>query len=88
MTEITTAEARDKLAELVNRVAYGRERVTITRRGKALAVLVPVEDAEALEAIEDRIDLREARKALAEAKVKGTTPLAEFRRELLAERKS
>lgn len=66
MTEITTVEARDKLAELVNRVAFGRERVTITRRGKALAVLVPVEDVEALEALEDRIDLREAKKAMAE----------------------
>ena len=66
MTEISTAEARDKLSELVNRVAYGRERVTITRRGKALAVLVPVEDMEALEAIEDRLDIIAAKKAMAE----------------------
>lgn len=66
MSEMSTVEARDKLAELVNRVAYGRERVTITRRGKALAVLVPVEDAEALEALEDKIDLAEVRKSLAE----------------------
>lgn len=66
MTEVSTVEAREKLSDLVNRVAYGRERVTITRRGKAVAVLVPVEDALALEALEDHRDLREARKSLAE----------------------
>ena len=59
-------QARDRLSELVNQVAYGKERVTITRRGKALAVLVPIEDMELLQALEDRIDLEEARKALAE----------------------
>lgn len=66
MSEVSTVEAREKLSDLVNRVAYGRERVTITRRGKAVAVLVPVEDALALEALEDHLDLREARKSLAE----------------------
>lgn len=51
----------------------------MTRRGKRLAVIVPVEDIEALEAIEDRIDLEEAAKARAEAKEKGTISLAEIK---------
>jgi prevent-host-death family protein len=59
-------EARDRLAELVNRAAYGKERLVLGRRGKAMVALVPVEDLEALEAMEDRIELEEARKALAE----------------------
>lgn len=66
MTKVSTMQARDNLAELVNRVAYGGERVTLTRRGKALAVLVPLEDAQLLEALEDKIDLEAARKSLAE----------------------
>lgn len=66
MPSLSTMQARDRLSEVVNQVAYGKERVTITRRGKALAVLVPIEDMELLQALEDRIDLEEARKALAE----------------------
>ncbi|HEX6011169.1 MAG TPA: type II toxin-antitoxin system Phd/YefM family antitoxin [Geminicoccaceae bacterium] len=59
-------EARDRLAELVNRDAYDKERLVLGRHGKAMVALVPVEYLEALEAMEDRIDLEEARKALAE----------------------
>ena len=66
MPSLSTMQARDRLSELVNQVAYGKERVTITRRGKPLAVLVPMEDAELIRAIEDKIDRDEARKALAE----------------------
>jgi prevent-host-death family protein len=37
---------------VVNRVAFGKERVLLKRRGKDLAVLVPVEDAKRLEELE------------------------------------
>ncbi len=51
----------------------------MTRRGRRLVSIVPVEDVEALEAIENRIDLEEAAKARAEAKEKGTISLAEIK---------
>lgn len=57
------AQVRRELSDLVGRVAYGGERITITRRNRPLAVVVPVEDAELLERLEDEIDIREARKA-------------------------
>jgi len=38
--------------------------VRLTRRGKARAVIVPVEDAEMLEALEDAKDAADARKVL------------------------
>jgi prevent-host-death family protein len=41
MTEVTTAELRAHLSEIINRVAYGNETVTITRHGKTLAVIAP-----------------------------------------------
>lgn len=74
MTNIPTVKARDQLADIVNRVAYGRERITLTRRGKPVAAIVPVEDAELLVELENRVDLEEARAAIAEAKEQGTIP--------------
>ena len=43
-TAVSVADARSDLAELLNRVAYGRERLVITRHGRELAAIVPVED--------------------------------------------
>lgn len=79
MTELSVAEAREQFSEAINRAAYGKERIVVTRRGKPLAAIVPIEDMEAMEAIEDRIDLEEAAKARAEAKEKGTISLAEMK---------
>jgi prevent-host-death family protein len=72
---IPISEARQGLAELCNRVAYGGERLVIARRGKARAALVPMEDLKLLEGLEDAIDLAGAGKALREAKKVGTKPL-------------
>jgi prevent-host-death family protein len=49
MRYIDTASARRHLADLVNRVLYTKERITLTRYGKACAVLVPVEDVALLD---------------------------------------
>jgi prevent-host-death family protein len=43
MTQIGTFEAKNKLSELLDRAERGEE-VVITRRGKPVAKLVPVED--------------------------------------------
>jgi prevent-host-death family protein len=40
MTTLSIAEARNGLAEAINRVAYGGERVVFARRGKPVAALV------------------------------------------------
>ena len=39
--EYSVAEAKKHFSELLNRVAYGSERITIAKRGKPLAMLVP-----------------------------------------------
>lgn len=49
MTINTLAEAKAHLSELVNRVANEHERVTVTVYGKPAAVLISVDDLEALE---------------------------------------
>jgi prevent-host-death family protein len=63
---VSVSEAREEFADLVNRAAYGRERVLVSRRGRAVAAIVPIEDVELLERLEDERDLAEARAALAD----------------------
>ena len=63
MTTIPISEAREHLADLGNRVSLRGERVVVERRGKNLFALVPVEDLELLERLEDRLDLDAIRAA-------------------------
>jgi len=79
---LNSTDARENLAEVLNRVAYAKDRVRITRRGKAVAAVVPIEDLELIERLEDEIDIREAEKALREARKKGTVPFQQVRDEL------
>lgn len=44
--QVSVTDARGQLADLVNRVAYTGEQVTLTRHGRPVAVLVSVADAE------------------------------------------
>lgn len=68
---LSVSEARDKLAEVIEQVQYGGERVTISRRGKPVAVVVSVADAAWLEAMEDQIDVKLALEAKAEMEALG-----------------
>jgi prevent-host-death family protein len=48
-------QARDELADLVSRVAYGRERIILTRHSKPVACLVSPEDLARLEEAEREV---------------------------------
>lgn len=62
--EIPVTQARAELAELINRVVYGGERVVVTRHGKPLVALVSAADLQRLESEET-----EAQEAAAEEQV-------------------
>ncbi|QTZ95460.1 type II toxin-antitoxin system Phd/YefM family antitoxin [Streptomyces auratus] len=47
--EIPVTQARAELADLINRVVYGSERVVVTRHGKPLVALVSAADLQLLE---------------------------------------
>jgi PHD/YefM family antitoxin component YafN of YafNO toxin-antitoxin module len=47
-------------------VVTKRERVVVHRRGKAVAALIPLEDLALLEELEDRLDVEEAERRLAD----------------------
>jgi prevent-host-death family protein len=67
MKTLDATTARDEFADMLNRAAYGKERVILTRRGRELAAVVPIEDVRLLEELEARMELQDARAALAEA---------------------
>lgn len=79
MKSLDASDLRQQIADALNTVAYGGERIAIKRHGKRIAVLVPVDDLELLEAMEDRVDLALAKKALKE---KGRIPWERAKREL------
>lgn len=63
MTTVTASVARQQFAELLNRVAYGGERIAIARRGKVLGALVSAADLAVLERMDARARLRAAARA-------------------------
>ncbi|MDF1554545.1 MAG: type II toxin-antitoxin system Phd/YefM family antitoxin [Deferrisomatales bacterium] len=81
MTRIGATEARAKWADLLDHVMFSRERIIIERRNKAVAI-VPLEDLELLQKLEDRIDARAAQAALDEMGEAPGTTWEEFRKEL------
>ena len=74
MSKIAVIDARKDLADVLNRAAYGKERVVLTRRGKDVAAIVPIDDLNILEAIEDHMDLKESEKIFERVRA-GSEPL-------------
>ncbi|WP_448060818.1 type II toxin-antitoxin system Phd/YefM family antitoxin [Cellulomonas hominis] len=64
--EVTSRELREHLAQVLGRAQFGGERIGITRNGKLAAVVISVEDAEALEELEMNQDVAAYRAARAE----------------------
>ncbi len=64
MTSVTTVELRDAVSEIMNRAAFGKERFEVTRNGKALVAIVPIEDIRLLEELEERLDVILAREGV------------------------
>jgi prevent-host-death family protein len=82
MKQITTAEARKNMSELVNRAAYGGERFVVTRHGKELVAIVPLGDATLLDRLRVLVDARDFEAALKEIAEAGTVSWDEVRRDL------
>lgn len=77
---ISASKVRSDFADIINRVAFGEERILILRRGKEIGALIPLADLEILEKIEDKIDIEEARKAIEESEREGFISLEEFKK--------
>ena len=60
---ITTMGLRDGLADVLSRVRHAHERVVVTRSGKPVAAIIPVDELRLLQALEDGLDIKAADEA-------------------------
>ncbi|MGH9499284.1 MAG: type II toxin-antitoxin system Phd/YefM family antitoxin [Terriglobales bacterium] len=67
--------ARENFADIVNRVEYRGERVVLRRHNRDVAAIIPIEDLELLQRMEDRMDIKDALKALKEPRGKTSKQL-------------
>ncbi|MGB8225781.1 MAG: type II toxin-antitoxin system Phd/YefM family antitoxin [Sedimentisphaerales bacterium] len=68
MTTLDMTNARHTFSEIASRVIFAGERVCIKKNGKMAFALVPIEDLELLEALEDKLDIEAARAAIKRGK--------------------
>ena len=80
MPRMTMTAARRELPEAVNKLVYGNgEPIVLSRHGKDLAAIVPIEDLQLIEELEDRMLSEKAKKALKE---KGRIPWRKIKKDL------
>jgi prevent-host-death family protein len=56
LPSVTTNELRDNLSQAINRAAFGREPVLVTRRGRKIAAIISIVDLAFLETMRQRRD--------------------------------
>jgi prevent-host-death family protein len=78
MESIALTKARRSLTDVLL-AAHGGERVRLSRNGKDFVAVISIEDLEFFEALEDRMDIEEAKAALKEG---GSIPFEQVKREL------
>ena len=88
MTRLPVTKARKTLSEVVSHVAFGGERVVLSRNGKDVAAIVSMDALKLLEAEEDRLDVAEMQRAKREAAARDerAVPYEEARRTLALDR--
>jgi prevent-host-death family protein len=72
---MSTSVAREQFADIMNRVEYRGERVIVSRRNREVAAVVPIEDLELLRRVEEKLDIKDALKALKEPRGKTSKQL-------------
>lgn len=84
METLSCREVKDHMAEILNRVAYNHKRYKVARHNKEMAIIISIEEWEAIEKIlqklEDDEDMREAVLALKEVKEQGSVPFDEMKK--------
>lgn len=79
MTVLSMTAARHNFSIIANQVIFGGQRIYIKKNGKPAFAMVSIEDVKALEALENRIDLKDALKSLKEP---GSIPLKNLKKKL------
>jgi prevent-host-death family protein len=66
MARLTASQLREDLADTINKVAFGGERIVLRRNNKDVAALVSIEDFYLLQDLEDKLDLAAIKEAMEE----------------------
>jgi prevent-host-death family protein len=75
-SELSVSVARERLAEIIDRVRAEHEPVYLARRGRRVAAIIDADDLNRiLELAEDMADIREAERARAEMQATGQAPV-------------
>jgi prevent-host-death family protein len=82
MLLVPVSKARTDMKDLVNRVAYGKERIYLTSHDKKMVAIVPIEDVETLEAMETAEDIRISEERIMKAEAEGTYSSDEMKKRL------
>ncbi len=82
MSSASLQEIQTDLPAFLKRTTENHERIIVQENGKEVAALVPLQDIQALEEIEDRLDLEDALASLAEARNGNTTSWEAVKKEL------
>ncbi len=89
---VPVRELRSERAHFIDRVADLREHVIVTRRGRPAAVLVPIDEYDALEEtaeiLSDNETLGAIDEGLRQIEQGETVTLAELRRDIAAQRRA
>ncbi|MFC1765006.1 type II toxin-antitoxin system Phd/YefM family antitoxin [Planctomycetota bacterium] len=79
MTSLNISDARKDLRSLADKVRFMGERICVERNGEPAFAMVSFEDLLILEALEDKVDLGDAKKAMKE---RGSVSLDEAKKML------
>lgn len=63
MSRVSVTEAKRSFSELLNRAAYGQERIVVTSHSKPKAAVISIEDLRRLEELEEALAAAEALEA-------------------------
>lgn len=86
MTTVSAEKARNSFSDIISHTAFSKERFIITRNGKKLAAIIPIEELELLERmmehLEDELDTEDIEAALGEVRQGKTIPWEQIKKDL------
>jgi len=84
MKTLSCREIKDHMADILNKVAYNHKRYKIARHNKEMAIIISIEEWEAIEKIlqqvENEEDVQEAFLALKEVEERGAVSFNEMKK--------